>query len=746
MEALRYETYEMPPKGKLPDTVIASFEKWINMGAPDPRSVASAAPAPRRSAFSISESDRRHWSFQPMKKQPVPKVRVETWAKTDIDRFVLANLEKYGIAPAPPANRETLLRRVTFALTGLSPEPAIVDAFLADQSPNAYEKVVDRLLASTDFGIQWGRHWLDGVRYADSIDKSGVYKNWVFQSLNDDLPYNEFIRLQIAGDLIPAKNVGSDKIHDSGASLDGITATGMLSLASWEQVGRDFAVAEIVDSQMDLVGRQFMGLTLACARCHDHKFDPVSAEDYYGLAGVFFSSHIVDGTLIADDRLGNNLLQSPLLNREQAAFNRGIDQQVAKIQSEIAAVEKKIPQAARLVAVKTEMTDVEAKLAKATATTKKMLTDQSAKLKAELEKLEADQKKNGWATDPPELATIRGLKEKVEGLKKTKKTAPTAVVVAEGGVPGSNRAKIGDAPVYIRGDYQREGKVVPRRFPVILAGENQPPLGKKSGESGRRELADWLASPDHPLVSRVMVNRIWQHLMGRGLVRSPDNFGLLGERPTHPQLLDYLALRFIDSGWSTKRLVREIVLSSTFRQSSRVGTDEYRNDPENERISHYNRRRLTYEEMRDSLLASSGRLAATSVQQPSGSKLTGGLLARTAFEPQDRKKANVTSAIFDGPDPKSIVPQRAETTTTPQALFLMNNGLVTESAVALAGRLQDDGSLKTDTDRIRRLWLVLYNRPAAGDEVEMAERFLAENTWEELISALYCTNEFAYID
>jgi hypothetical protein len=177
-----------------------------------------------------------------------------------------------------------------------------------------------------------------------------------------------------------------------------------------------------------------------------------------------------------------------------------------------------------------------------------------------------------------------------------------------------------------------------------------------------------------------------------------------------------------------------------------VGADEYRNDPENERISHYNRRRLTYEEMRDSLLASSGRLAATSVQQPSGSKLTGGLLARTAFEPQDRKKANVTSAIFDGPDPKSIVPQRAETTTTPQALFLMNNGLVTESAVALAGRLRDDESLKTDTDRIRRLWLVLYNRPAAGDEVEMAERFLAENTWEELISALYCTNEFAYID
>ncbi|MFM7319275.1 MAG: DUF1549 domain-containing protein, partial [bacterium] len=351
----------------------------------------------------------------------------------DIDRYILAGLEKNNLAPASAANRVTLLRRISYVLTGLPPKPEETAAFLADQSADAYQKQVDRLLASKEFGVQWGSHWLDGVRYADSIDKSGAYKSWVIRSFNENLPYDEFLRLQLAGDLLPSKNASSDRVHDTGATLDGITATGMLSLASWEQVGRDFAVAEIVDSQIDLIGRQFMGLTLACARCHDHKFDPISVDDYYGLAGIFFSSHIVDGTLIADDRLGNNILETPLLNWAEAAFNRQIDAQVAKLQAEIASIEKKIPKAARLVALKAEMTDVEAKLAKATATTKKALTDQSAKLKTELEKLEADQKQNGWETSPPELVAIAALKKQGDNLKKTKKTGPMAVAVAEGG-------------------------------------------------------------------------------------------------------------------------------------------------------------------------------------------------------------------------------------------------------------------------------------------------------------------------
>lgn len=744
IEALRYETYEMPPKGKLPGEVIANFEKWVNLGAPDPRDQSSATPAPRRTEFSISDTDRKHWSFQPIRQPTIPRVKQVDWAKTDIDRYILANLESNSLKPAAAANRETLLRRISFVLTGLPPQPAEIAAFLADQSPDAYEKMVDKLLNSSEFGVQWGRHWLDGVRYADSIDKSSAYKNWVIGSFNNDLPYDEFLRLQLAGDLIPARNAKPERIHDSGSSLDGITATGMLSLASWEQVGRDFAVAEIVDSQIDLVGRQFMGLTLACARCHDHKFDPISTEDYYGLAGIFFSSHIVDGTLIADDRLGNNILETPLLNKSESAFNRRIDDQVAKLQAEIAAIEKKIPMAARLVNLRVEMADIEAKLAKANATTKKSLTEQSAKLKTELEKLEADQKKNGWNDNPPELMAIDSLKKQGDDLKRTKKTGQKAVAIAEGGVPGSNRAKIGDAPVYIRGDYQREGRVVPRRFPTIIAGESQKPIASESGQSGRRELADWLASPDHPLVPRVMVNRIWQHVMGRGLVRSPDNFGVLGDRPTHPELLDHLALRFINSGWSTKKLIREILVSAAFQQSSLAAPEDYKNDPENEKISHYNRRRLTWEELRDSLLLTSGRLIEEADR--SQGKNQSNQLPRTAYELQDRKKANIAAALFDAADPKSIVPLRAETTTTPQALFMLNNSLATDSAVALAARLGSDPGLKTDDQRIARLWLLIYNRKARADEIEMASRFLAENHWEELIQALYCTSEFMFID
>ena len=744
IEALRYEAYEMPPKGKLPDEVIASFEKWVNLGAPDPRDQSSATPAPRRAEFSISETDRKHWAFQPIRQPTTPPVKQNGWVKTDIDRYILANLENNGLMPAVAANRETLLRRISYVLTGLPPQPAEIAAFLADQSADAYEKQVDKLLNSDEFGVQWGRHWLDGVRYADSIDKSSAYKNWVIGSFNNDLPYDQFLRLQLAGDLIQARNTTPDRIHESGSSLDGITATGMLSLASWEQVGRDFAVAEIVDSQIDLVGRQFMGLTLACARCHDHKFDPISTEDYYGLAGIFFSSHIVDGTLIADDRLGNNILETPLLNKTEAAFNRRIDEQVANLQVEIASIEKKIPQAARLVNVKNEMIDVEARQAKATATTKKALTEQTTKLKTEREKLEADQKTNGWNVNPPELEAIAALKKQGEELKKAKKTGPKAVTIAEGGVPGSNRAKIGDAPVYIRGDYQREGKVVPRRFPSIIAGESQKPIARESGQSGRRELADWLASPDHPLVPRVMVNRIWQHVMGRGLVRSPDNFGVLGDRPTHPELLDHLALRFINSGWSTKKLIREIMVSSAFQQSSLAEPENYKNDPENEKVSHYNRRRLTWEELRDSLLLTSGRLLVEADRKNGNNRPNQS--PRTAYEHQDRKKANIAAALFDAADPKSIVPLRAETTTTPQALFMLNNSLATESAVALAARLGSDSSLKSDEQRLARLWLLIYNRQARADEIEMSSRFLAENHWEELIQALFCTSEFMFID
>lgn len=743
--ALKYDSYEMPPKGRLPANVIADFEKWVKMGAPDPRE-ASSAPAPRRTAFQITAEDRAHWAFQPLQKSSPPEVSDGDWVRDDLDRFVLAKLEQAGRRPSAKADRAALLRRATFALTGLAPTPEEIVAFVADDRSDAFKRVVDRLLKSPEFGVHWGRHWLDGVRYADNIDKSGEYRRWVVRAFNEDLPYDKFLKLQIAGDLIPAdETVPADRVHESGASLDGITATGMLSLAVWEQVGRDLAVAEIVDSQIDLVGRQLLGLTLACARCHDHKFDPISAKDYYSLAGVLFSSHIATGKLIADDRLGTDLVEVPLLNAQQSAANRELDAQIAQSEEKIAAIAKKVPQAAQLADLTKKLPDLEAQLAKATTSaSKKTLNDQIAKAKAEHEKLSADQKSAGWEINPPELEKIAAAREEIAGLQKKKFKAPSVVAISEGGVPGSNRAKIGDAPIYLRGEYTREGEIVPRRFPTILAGEQQVPLGERTKQSGRLELAEWIASPDNPLTSRVMVNRIWQQLIGRGLVRSPDNFGRLGQSPTHPELLDHLSQRFIASGWSVKQLVREIVLSATFRQASFVATEEARLDPENLVIAHMNRRRLTYEELRDALLRL-GRSAATDALSTPAAATTE-MPRRTMYEALDRRKTDVTAAIFDGPDSKAIVPVRAETTTAPQALFLMNNPLVVETAKRLAVQLQNDTSLTTDSQRLERLWLLTLGRKPENEETEIALGFIAKHSWDGFIQALLGSNEFAYLD
>jgi hypothetical protein len=746
IQALKYQSYEMPPSGRLPPAVIADFEKWVEMGAPDPRDATAAAPTPRRAAFAISPEDRAHWSFQEVRRVEPPKVKQADWVRDDLDRFILAGVERAGLRPSPPADKYALLRRTTFALTGLPPTPEEITAFAADDDPRALEKVIDRQLASSEFGVHWGRRWLDGVRYADNIDKSGEYRRWVIRAFNEDLPYDRFVRLQIAGDLLPAgSDVPADRVHASGASFDGVTAAGMMSLAVWEQVGRDLAVAEIVDSQIDLVGRQLLGLTLACARCHDHKFDPISTQDYYALAGILFSSHIATGKLIADDRLGNDLIEVPLLTAKQAKYNAEVDSALAKLEQQIDALAEKVPQAARLADLNVQAADLAKQEAEAKSSTdKKKAAESLAKLKAELEKLSADQARKKWDRSPPELDEIAGLRAKIASLQKTKIAGRTVVSILEGGVPGSNRQKIGDAPVYLRGEYQREGPIVPRRFPTILAGERQKPLGEQTKESGRRELADWVASARNPLTARVMVNRIWQQMIGRGLVRSPDNFGKLGERPTHPELLDHLAVRFVESGWSVKSLVRQIALSSTFGQASFASPEVARMDPENVHVSHGNRRRLTYEELRDSLLHLGGKLAEGSATPttPDGEDAC----RRTMFSPVDRRKIDATAAIFDGPDSKSIVPMRAESTTAAQALFLLNNELTLETAKKLAGELTKDGSAPDDRKRLERLWLLALGRPPGDDEIAGLPEFVAEHGWERLVQAVLGTNEFTYLD
>ncbi len=733
IQALRQERdLRMPPSGKLPEVVIADFVRWVEMGAPDPRKP-SGTVTPRRTAFRITDADRKHWAFRPVADPAPPPVRDAAWCGSSIDRFVLARLEEKRLRPSPAADRYALLRRATFDLTGLPPTPAEITAFVEDNSPQAFAKVVDRLLASKEFGVRWARHWLDGVRYASDVDKSGLYRDWVVRAFNEDMPYDRFIRLQIAGDLMPAEVPDAAKAHVSGRPLADVPATGMLALAVWEKVARDLAVAEIVDSQIDVVGRQFLGVTLACARCHDHKFDPFSAEDYYAVAGIFFSSHISPGTLIADDRLSGDVIGIPMLSRTDADRNRRIDGEIGALEKDIAALEVKAGPAARLQKVRDQLRTLPAQVKKATGAAKTKLEEQVKQLRAEEKKLLNDRARLGWRDDPPELAALAHLRTQVTALEKMKASPPMTIGIREGGVPGSNREKIGDAAIYLRGDHRKEGKVVPRRFPVILAGEDQAPLGQRTSGSGRLELANWIASPDNPLTARVMVNRVWQHLFGAGLVRTPDNFGILGERPTHPELLDYLARRFT-AGWSVKRLIREIMLSNTYQQTSFADPILIKADQENRLLGRASRKRLEYEALRDSILFVSGQLAG-------GDKGPG---RRTLYEPVERGRMNAAMVMFDGASPLAIVAERAATTTTPQALFLMNSPLVADAVKRLAARLQEE--MKDDNARVRQAYLRLFGRPPSAEEMRIGVEYVERSSWTHYLQVLLCTNEFLYLD
>ena len=467
--------------------------------------------------------------------------------------------------------------------------------------------------------------------------------------------------------------------------------------------------------------------------------------DYYGLAGIFFSSRIVTGKLVADNRLAEEMTEVALLNVEQAATNRQIDDQIATCEAQIASLEGAVPNALRLAAVRRELTELTKQIEKSSDDdARKKLEEKAERLRADQTALENDQQESGWDVNQPELAEIDRLREQIKTLRASKPATKTAVAVRDGGVPGSSRQGIGDAPIYLRGEYQHPGPIVPRQFPTILAGDDQTPIGELTSQSGRRELAEWITSPDHPLTARVMVNRIWQQVIGEGLVRTPDNFGRLGESPTHPELLDHLTHRFVTSGWSVKELVRAIVLSATFRQSSLVAQDAARSDPDNRLLTRMNRRRLTYEELRDTVLFVSGQLAlngdAAIESEDNHTK------PRTIFEPVNRKSANLTAAMFDFPDPKSIIAQRAETTTAPQALFLMNNQFVADAAERLADRLQTEPQLANDEARLDRLWLSLLGRPPEPDELDEARSFLGRASWPKLVHALFATNEFMYLD
>ncbi|MFQ5730480.1 MAG: DUF1553 domain-containing protein [Planctomycetaceae bacterium] len=972
--AIRHnEELKMPAKSKLPAAERKILTEWVKRGAvwPNSKPVAPPTKTKTKNGPLFTAEERAFWAFQRPRRPAVPPVRNSAWARSPIDNFVLRELEQAGLSPAPAAGKRTLIRRVTFDLIGLPPTPAAVAAFLADDSPDAFAKVVDRLLASPQYGERWGRHWLDVARYADSngLDENLSYANawryrdYVVAAFNGDKPYDRFVREQLAGDLMPPAKGGD--------ASEGLVATGFLTLGPKmlaEDDPRKMQM-DIIDEQIDTLGKAFLGLWLGCARCHDHKFDPIRTADYYALAGIFKSTKTMENFKVVA-RWNERPLATPDALKRQKQFDRRIaaakrrieqlaTQSTQTVLSEARkhaglylraalrrrrldallktvkpignAASKPVPgaiivEAERFargnvlkdttnygkgigvilnkgplpnvaeydVSVKTAghyqlelryaaaaarpmMLFVNGVLVKSDAAgnaTGSWHPDKQTweiqgffRLKAgkntirleragpfpHVDKLliapltPAQRKRLGndsvrpgdgyrpqpvfvrqWAdylertqTDPqlllaawrrhlargkprkpnaktpadPKLAAFRKLLDDPKGpfavskgiesafpaktiaalkrqraelaaLAKTKPKLPVAMAVSEG-TPE-------DLRVHIRGSYLTLGEKVPRRFPRIIAGDTQPGIPGK--QSGRLQLANWLADTSNPLTSRVMVNRLWRWHFGAGLVRTPDNFGRLGERPTNQPLLDWLAVEFVRRRWSIKAMHRVILLSSAYQMSTAYNAKAAKGDPQNRLLWRMDRRRLDAEALRDAILAVSGRLdgrmggSILAVKNRAYVTSTGSNLNPKTFR-NDRRSVYlpvIRSALydvfqtFDFAEPSVANGNRVATTVAPQALLLMNSRLMTEHSRALAGRLLRQTQL-SDRQRIGRLFALVYSRRPTKTEVGRLLSFLSnyerqaknketkpdvarQNAWQALCRVLLASHEFVYVE
>jgi hypothetical protein len=648
VKSMRHEEFKMPPKKRLPDEVIADFVKWIDMGAPDPRD-GSAAKAYKTLTLEESKS---FWSFQPPKKSPAPAVKTQGWARTDVDRFLLAKMEAKGLHPVADAEPAALFRRIHLDLTGLPPTPAELDAFLKDPSAKAFEATVDRLLASHEFGERWARYWLDIARYAESngntdnlpYPNAWRYRDYVIKAFNDDRPYDRFIQEQVAGDLLP---VGSGAERD-----ECLTATALFAMTSRPraQNNPDYKYDLIAD-QVDVATRAFLGLSVMCARCHDHKFDPISQKEYYSIAGIFDSSLMMFGNDAGKGNAGKG----------------------AKI--------------------------------------------------------------NGY-NDLTGGGVAMGLKE---------------------GRPN-------DLRVCIRGESKDLGETAPRGFLKAVPVADAPGVNPK--ESGRREFAKYLSSPNNPFTARIAVNRIWQHLFGHGLSRTPDNFGNLGEAPSHPELLDYLAVTFVENGWSTKKMIKSLVMTHAYQMSSAKDAGNEAIDPDNFHVWHMPIRRLDAEAMRDSILAVSGQLDRTPLS---------GTLLHNVDGKQPKKKGmggydsnrrsiylamvrgaplNEVLALFDIANPNIVVAQREVTTVPAQALFLMNSPFIQSQSKSFADRVLEPKDL-SDEARVELAYKLALSRLPTIEERDRILSYMNESVgdganrravWTSVCQTLFASVEFRYFE
>tara|TARA_Y100000814_G_scaffold75531_1_gene47061 strand:+ start:1613 stop:4159 length:2547 start_codon:yes stop_codon:yes gene_type:complete len=753
--AIRHESLEMPPKEKLSAQVIADFEKWVQIGAPDPRDELVASTT----GIDIAAA-RRSWTYQTPKLPPEPTIANNKWPRSMIDRLLLANLESNHLTPAPPANKRTLIRRAAYDLLGLPPTADEITAFLSDDSPNAFARAVDQMLRSPDFGIRWARHWLDNVRYAqddptcaandNGTFSIGPYRDWVVKSFNQDLPYDQFIRLQVAGDLIPMED--PELIN-----ADGLTATGIWGLAHLiEGNDKEKVIADFVDEQLDVLGRTFLGLTISCSRCHDHKFDPISQEDYYALSGVFYSSHIF--TFKGKSaRTRHRIQQRAVSTKTEQDQLTEDEKQLANIEAQIAPLEKKHSKALELIKIRRDLEE-QLKLKEKAGDDKSEFDKRITELREKESELTADQEKNGWDENPDELKEHAKLITRRDEFNEKVSRFPLRMIIKEGPVPGSRHKTMGDMPIFIRGDHLTPGEIVTRAIPSVFATGNDD---FEITGSGRLELANWLTQPDHPLTARVMANRIWQHLFGRGIVATPSNFGRLGQPPTHPELLDYLAVRLVESGWSVKSLIREIMTSQAYQQASITTPDNLSRDPNNEWFGRMNRKRLDAEALMDTLAVHNKVVKRSDLTAPAWKLVLSGRMLFTEFS---RDKPPTTSDLFDGANPDLLVPARVDSTSAPQALFMLNNDIVLGTANTLATTITAGSQRRRQ--RISMLYQQLFGRPASLVEYRLAADLLRISTetrqqlatsdqsdvdvitgpWEDLCVALLCNNEFLYID
>jgi hypothetical protein len=737
MEALRYEGLEMPPTGKLPDETIADFAAWIRMGAPDPRT----GPV-RQGPINYAES-RKYWAFQPPKKHAPPAVKATAWPRTDIDQFVLAEMEKNGVYPVADADRQTLIRRVSFALTGLPPTPEQVAAFVNDSSADALPKLIDKLLESPQFGERWGRHWLDVARYGESTGQernrafphAWRYRDYVIDSFNEGKPYDQFIREQIAGDLLPAK--------DAAQRNEQMTATGFLAIGvkGLNERNREVYLMDVVDDQIDTATRAVIGLTVACARCHDHKFDPIPTTDYYAMAGIFRSTEVLAG--VGPGRGGAKGAYPGELMSLAAA---------GPVSPEVRQEQQK-----KIAALETELREAQAELRKLQAS--------GAKEEIQPKKAARKKQKEKAARNPLVRARqeVERLQDEIAELRKGgPKSGEVAMGVADGNRPS-------DVQVCIRGEVSDRGPSVPRGFVTVISqGKTTIP----SGSSGRLELARWFTNRQNALTARVAVNRIWHHLFGAGLVTTTDNFGAMSEPPSHPELLDTLAVQFMDDGWSVKKMIRRIMLSRAYGLSSEHHSANYEADPENRYLWRMSRHRLEAEAIRDSILAASGQL---DLKRPAGSPVSqlgngeigqnrdvSGLASsaryRSVYLPIIRQAMPDSLSLFDAADPSLVVGARDATTVATQALYLMNSPFVQEQALKMAERLMASPRFD-DTGRIALAYQWALSRPPTKADLARSLSFIREyplgqsgsasgasavNAWAALCQALFASAEFRY--